>query len=294
MQVRATPRSPVSLPTLVVPLALAALVSLAAGARAEPIAVLGEDPARVAAIAALLPTGAVLRDLASFRTEAGRDAALVLWATGTAATPEGGDDLDTCPGAVAGEPLTGVYHLGLALAGERGATPPFTLASDVTLPAPEAADGDAAGALSLPLRNRAVNNYEHWGQGKKVAFDSEAGRAVGPTKLLRLADYTGDGKAYEVRFVSFVAACGHLETLLAGYSPDRHAVTLFPIITPDATTYWHDNLFGNPADRHATTLTWRWACGDHGADTERRQTFRFDRKRSAWRLISISERPCRG
>lgn len=265
-----------------VALATSAFAALSAPSvhAARAIEIVGEAPERVRELAALAPAGATLRDVATFETEKREPAALLLWVTDAQPIPDEAD-LDSCPGQAAGVPLTGVYHLGLAIGG--------ALVNEVALPALGPDDGPA---LSLPVAHTAYYNHEHWGQGPAIAFDGPGADVVGPTRLLRLADYTADGHAWEVRFIGFVAACGHLETLLAGYSEKQRKVILHPIVSGAETRYWHDNLFASPDAKHAVRIDWTWPCGDHGADHFDRETFRFDRVRERWSRTSASSSRC--
>lgn len=235
---------------------------------------------------ALLGPEKRVRDSVSFTTEKGETAALVLYVTDVQAV--GGEENDeiappvSCPQEVPGIPLAGVYHVALIVDGK--------LVNEITIPAP---GGGADGPMALPLRNLPSLNYEHWGQGKPVEDDAEE-RKTEPTKILRLADYNGDGRAWEFRLVQSGAFCGHLATLVAGYSAKRRAVVIYPILSGPFRSEWSDNFFPHPTKGAGTKLETTFRCGDHGNEKEVWQEYLYGPEREAWVLRRHRERACEG
>jgi hypothetical protein len=233
---------------------------------------------------ALLGPEKRVRDSVSFTTEKGEAAALVLYVTEVEAVGGTGDDEIAqplgCPEQVAGIRLTGVYHVALVIDGK--------LINELTVSNPA---GGADDRIALPLRNLPYYNYLHWGQGTAVEYDAAVKRTE-PTKLLRLADFNGDGRAWEFRLVQPGGACGHLNTLVAGYSAARRAVVVFPILSGPFRSDWADNLFPNPTLGAGTALESTFPCADHGNEKEVWQEYAYDAGREAWVLRRHRERDC--
>jgi hypothetical protein len=233
---------------------------------------------------ALLGPEKRVRDSVSFTTEKGERAALVLYVTNVQAF--GGDRVEIeaplgCADQVAGIPLAGVYHVALIVDG--------VVINEITLSPP---GGGADGVMALPLRNLPRYNYEHWGQGTPEEYDPEA-KQTEPTKLLRLADFNGDGRAWEFRLVQS-GVCGHFSTLVAGYSAARRAAIVHPILSGPFRSDWADNFFAHPTVGNGTRIESSFACGDHGNETEVWQEYLYDPKREAWVLNRHRERVCEG
>ena len=223
------------------------------------------------------------RDSADFTTEKGERAALVLYVTNVQ-TP-GGDRVEiepplSCGNEVAGIPLTGVYHVALVIGG--------ALVNELTISPP---GGGKDNLMALPTRNLPVFNYVHWGQGTPVEYNAEATHTE-PTKLLRLADFNGDGHAWEFRLVQPTDACGHLNTLVAGYSPTRRVAVVYPILSGPLRSDWADNFFALPTVGNGVRVESTFACGDHGNERETWQEYLYDAASEVWVLHRHRERDC--
>lgn len=231
---------------------------------------------------ALLGAEKRLRDSADFITEKGEPATLVLYVTKVEEPPSDRVDLDeplSCGNQAEGIPLTGVYHVALVIDG--------AIVNGVTISPP---GGGADGLMSLPMRNLPYYNYHDWGQGTEVEFDAAA-RHTEPTKLIRLADFNGDGHAWEFRLLSGI--CGHFSTLAAGYSAARRSVIVYPIFSGPFHSDWSDNFFAHPSVGNGTRIETLFRCGDHGnEDREVWQEYLYDAEREAWVLNRHRERDC--
>jgi hypothetical protein len=262
----------------------APLTSVSDDAQTENLPLVPADgnAATEKALQVLLGPAKRLRDYATFVTERGETAELVLFVTDAIDPPPDAKLGDVwCGERVRGIPLTGTYHVGLVMDGKlvnQVTIPRFRVPPD---PEPE------SGPIELPLKNSAESNHEVWGTGDP----DENADDVKPTKLMRLADFNSDGHAWEFRLVLF-GICGHDETLLAGYSPSRRQAIVFPIIEHGQRVYWEDNLFPSPRRPNATRVEWIWQCGDHGLDEEIQRTFVYSQPQEAWLLTCEHVRAC--
>jgi hypothetical protein len=145
--------------------------------------------------------------------------------------------------------------------------------------------------MTLPLRNLPYYNYTHWGQGTPLEYDAEA-KHTEPTKVLRLADFNGDGKAWEFRIVQAGGACDHLNTLLAGYSPARRAVVIFPVLAGPFRSDWNDDFFAHPAAVSGSRVESKFPCAPGGSEAEIWQEYLYDGAREAWVMNRHRERAC--
>lgn len=246
-----------------------------------------DDAAMRAQLAKILGRGRRLRDFAPFTTERDESAFLVVFVTG-ATEPSDQRDLGfvSCPEEVAGTPLIGVYHVGLIVRGR--------VVNEVPIPGNEDSPDSRTSVLAFPLRNTRFHNSIFWDQGGPIEFDDPTATIVEPTQLITLADYTGDGHAWELRLIHDGQSCGHKDTLLAGYSGVQHRVILYPIVMGKERAYWHDNFF--PSARHpsAATVQWEMQCGDHGNDIFSERHFEYNPVLEAWVMTDQDASLCIG
>ncbi|MBS3789217.1 hypothetical protein KGY64_08035 [Candidatus Bipolaricaulota bacterium] len=109
--------------------------------------------------------------------------------------------------------------------------------------------------------------------------------------LLDLEDLTGDGKPYEFQIEVYVAGCGPVEVLTAGYSPYTNKAIVFPIIGKDPTDpyYWHDNFFPDETG----TVNWEYRCGDHANTIYSRKKFEFNQTIEAYVMTEYERISCK-
>lgn len=211
-------------------------------------------------IEAVLPEGALLRDYE--KLEGLRDAYLVMY------IEKGYEfsswDYYTCPGAILGDAIAGVYHLALLKEG--------AFVSDITIPSVYMADSELP--LELSFKNIKGNLYQT-GEYREEERDE-----VEVVKLLELNDYTGDGKAYEVLLATTGGGCGFFDGLVAGYDPEANGVALYsgwlPRFRPDSSGNF-DFLFD---------------CGDHGNETKVERKYAFDKQEKKFKMTWEQKTPC--
>lgn len=227
-----------------------------------PSAANSAPPDDAAHIAKLLGPDRRLRDFEAFTTERGEPAFLVLFVTDPHDPPADYDlsDAHSCPEELYGIALDGIYHVALVLGSQ--------LVNEIPIPGslPDSP------RVSLPLRNTRYANYWYWRQGEPIKFDVPGANVVEPTKLIHLADFNGDGHAWEFRLLQY-GACGHNDTLLAGYSPKQRHAMVYPIITGKDAMYWHGNFFRPPGEVMSNPMHYDFQCGDHGADVQSDEDF---------------------
>lgn len=222
-------------------------------------------------LAELLGAGATIRDFAPFETERGEGAFLVLYVT-DADTPPDDATLPadpTCPQMVEGVALTGRYHVALVVRG--------TLVNTVAVP---------DGPLALPVRHLPEWNARYWADDGPAASNGLA-----PTRLVLLADFNQDGHADEFRLLRYDGPCGHVDTLLVGYSRRRRQVVIYTVLGRDGGTEWADNFFPHPAQAAARRRRLVGGC-DHGGEVETTVKYAYDARQEAWRLFRRRARPC--
>jgi hypothetical protein len=253
-----------------------AAVIAATGAATPAASERPTDDATQARLATLLGPQRLLRDFAPFTTERGEAAFLVLFVTGATGPTVllSSDEPWSCPEAAEGIALHGTYHVGLVRDGR--------LVNEVVVPCTAEADCVSTESLTFPLANTRFNNHWYWGQGAAIAFDAPGANVIEPTKLITLADFTGDGHAWEFRLALHGGACGHTATLLAGYSPRRREAILFPIVSGKALDYWHDNFYPAATQPAATALHYEFACLDHGNELRDDQWYEYNPALEAW------------
>jgi hypothetical protein len=248
-----------------------------------------DDSAVQTQLSTLLGPTKRLRDFAPFTTERGESAFLVLFVTDSI-EPTKNTDLSqamSCSGDVEGIGLSGTYHVGLVLGAK--------LINDVAVPCN--AGGMICGhpmELSFPLWNTRYANYEYWGQRGPIAFDAPSAKIVEPTKLITLADFNGDGHAWEFRLVQWGGACGYIDSLVAGYSPTQRRAILYPIIMGKELRYWHANFFPPVDQPNAETVDYDVPCGDHGGELQDDQRFEYNAALEAWVMTREDHHLCTG
>ncbi len=251
------------------PLRIAVAVLVALAARPAPSFGPGEGRAIVVGQLEEILKGARIRDYAPFETERGEGALLVLYATDAVDPPDDATlpaDAD-CATRVTGIPLLAHYHVALVV---RGA-----LVDTVDVP--------SDGLLALPLANRGAANARDWGQ----ATDDPGG--LQDTRLVKLADYTGDGNAWEFRLVR-PHGCGAPDTLLAGYSARQRRAILYPVVRDGDPSVWNPGFFPPPDAPDARRITVLAGCD--GAARGRREKYVFDPARDAWRRARVRAARC--
>jgi hypothetical protein len=217
----------------------------------------------------ILGKGRYLRGWAPFETERGEGALLVLYATDVVEPPIDAEPpaTPTCAEQVTGLPVVGRYFVALVV---RGA-----LVNTIELP--------ADGPLAFPLSNRPELNARYYGQD--AGIDPESAQT---TRLVKLADFTGDGNAWEFRLVR--GDCRHLETLLAGYSPRARRAIVFPILRGSERRVWADDFFPPPTTPAARRVTIRSTCAE-GAEAAK-EKYAYDARREAWVLARSRHATC--
>jgi hypothetical protein len=225
----------------------------------------------------LLPQGAMLRDFVAIPST---NKALVIYIQDPVIEPEDDPDvyLYTCPGQVHGQPITGEYHLALFM-NER-------FVNDVIIP-------DDESGLSTRRQGivfRQVKGLLHRYDDHHQPLDEDEADQLVEVKLLNLKDLNGDGLPHEFQLKMYLAACGHVQVLTAGYSARQEKAMAYPIVEQGNQDpyYWHDNFY---PDKNGT-VHWRFLCGDHANNIDARKTFEFDQDREAYVLTSHSETPC--
>lgn len=225
----------------------------------------------------VLPQGALLRDLEPIP---GTRKALVIYILDPDIDEEQplDDYVLTCPGQVNGQAIRGAYHLALFENGR--------FVNDVRIPG-DVIFGDIPGQTGIVYRQlEALIRGQHATARENV----EDGTAqLAEVKLLRLRDLNGDGRPHEFNLRVYLAACGHVQVLIAGYSAKQGRAIVYPLLgdhkSPD---YWHDNFYPDQDG----TVHYRFACADHANDVEVLKTFEFDAQLEAYVLTSRSEREC--
>lgn len=97
------------------------------------------------------------------------------------------------------------------------------------------------------------------------------------TRQLNLADLTGDGLPYEVRFMTEYISCGNDYYVIAGYDRATDRVMIYPVIDTDGEHPSYKNF--NP--RADGTVIDDSGC-DHGATRHSITNFKFDQKRNGY------------
>ncbi len=225
-----------------------------------------------------------VRDFAPFVTERGEHAFLVLFVTG-AKEPADSEQLDpmaSCGSMDAGIALVGTYHIALVVGRH--------IINEVTIPSSDPPTTNPT--FAFPLRNFRWVNYWGWGQGARIEYGAPGFEDVEPTKLLKLADFNGDGHAWEFRLMHGGDVCGHAPTLLAGYSAKQRRAIVCPVITGRVTQYWYDNLFPHPERIASSTILHEFHCGDHGNDVLEVEGFEYNPGIEAWVMTRRESHLC--
>jgi len=225
----------------------------------------------------LLPEGAFFRDYARIPKT---DKVLVLYILDYEIAQEYPPDAYiTCPGRVNGQPIEGEYHLALVENDK--------VVNRVSLPT-KGRLGNIRSRLRIVYRqlNKSIHSRFN---GPKPETEEEA-LEMSEVHLLDLEDITGDGKPYEFQIEVYVAGCGHVEVLTAGYSPSQNRAIVFPIIGKDPTDpyYWHDNFFPDETG----TVNWEYKCGDHASTIYAHEKFEFNQTIEAYVMTEYERISC--
>ncbi len=238
-------------------------------------------------IVRLLGPGRRLREFVDFRTERGEAAALVLFVTNIIHDVDETQQLEevlTCPDEVPGIGLEATYHLALVISGR--------LINELVIPSPSEPADAANPTLFLPVRHLRSFNASLWGQELPLRHDNAKGDVVEPTRLIKLADFNGDGRRWEFRLLQPGNACCHRFGLIAGYSAQQRRAIIFPVFEGPRAVYWEDNVFPHPDDARGGRLTRHYECGDHGNTVDSLSEFVYDPKREAWVLDVTRSKDC--
>lgn len=237
-----------------------------------------DDSELVGMVEVLLPEGAFFRD---YTRISGTDKVLVVYILDYEITKQYPPDIyeNTCPGEVNGQTITGEYHLSLVENSR--------IINDVKLPI-ESRIGNITTRLGIIYRQ--LNEIIHWNFNGPKPEDKKEALEMSEVHLLDLKDYTGDGKPYEFQIEVYVAGCGHVEVLTAGYSPKRDEAIVFPIIGKEPTDpyYWHDNFFPDETG----TVNWDFKCGDHANTIYAREKFVFNQTIEAFVMTAYERISC--
>ena len=237
-----------------------------------------DDSALVSRVEKLLPKGAFFRDYARIPET---DKVLVLYILDYEIAKEYPPDAYiTCPGQVNGQPIEGEYYLALI---END-----IVVNSVPLPT-EGRLGNIRSRLRIVYRQ--LNKFIHRRFNGPEPETEEEALEMSEIHLLDLEDLTGDGKQYEFQIEVYIAGCGHVEVLTAGYSPDQNKAIVFPIIGKNPTDpyYWHDNFFPDETG----TVDWEYRCGDHANTIYSHEKFEFNQTIEAFVMTEYERISCK-
>lgn len=224
----------------------------------------------------LLPQGAMLRDFAPIPDT---QKVLVIYIQDPVIDPEPiPDDLLICSGWVSGQAIRGVYHLALLEDGR--------IVNDTIIPDPSDWHWPVLRHIGLIFRHTKAVIHARFG-GPKPMDDVDA-QLFSKVRLMRLRDLNGDDLPHEFQLEVYVAACGYVQVLTAGYSAKQQKAMVYPILEGQAARYWHDNFHPDEQGR----VHWQFQCGDHANDIDAKKTFEFDQAQDAYVLTSHSEAAC--
>ncbi|MBS3789015.1 hypothetical protein KGY79_12575 [Candidatus Bipolaricaulota bacterium] len=226
----------------------------------------------------LLPEGAFLRDY-SIISE--KDKVLVLYILDyEIAKKYRPDAYITCPGQVHGQPIEGIYYLGLIENNK--------MVNSIKLPTKSRVE-TTPGKLEIVYRQLNETIHRKY-NGPKPKSEKEA-MEMSVVRLLNLKDLTGDGRPYEFQVEVYVSGCGHVEVLTAGYSPYRNEAIVFPIIGREPTEpyYWHDNFLPDETG----TVNWEYKCGDHASTIYAHEKFEFNQTIEAFVMTEYERISCK-
>lgn len=231
-----------------------------------------------AQIRAQLPAGALLRE---FRPIPSTSKTLVIYIEHSVVESDEGLEASiwTCSGQVNGQGIEGVYHLAL-WDGTR-------FASDVILP--PAWKETPSGVQTIVYRQYKQVLHRLWGGA--APLDKNDALKLVEVRLMQLKDLNGDGLAHEFQLVVYVAGCGHVQVLTAGYSVKQQKAIVYPVFEEsDEPSFWSDNFYPDETG----VVRWKLPCGDHANDVDTEKTFGFDPAREAYVLRAHSETICAG
>jgi len=193
----------------------------------------------------VLPAGAFLRDYSQLG-EVSPETYLVIYVEeGYQVSEDYPGPWPSCPAEILGEyPIKGMYHLVLFRNGK--------LEGDVVIPTYEEE------YVLLPYQ--------------------DVDREVSP--LIKLADYTGDGKEFEILLTTTSGGCGFFDGIVVGYDLDTQKLLLYsdwlPRFQPDASGKF-EYLF---------------ECGDHGNETRVEEEYGFNGQTKRYEKTSQRKTDC--
>lgn len=169
----------------------------------------------------------------------------------------------SCSEVSVGQGIEGTYHLALLQDGK--------IKNDLVIPA----DGKIGNRQVLSYKNTKENIY---GYGK--VSDSEK-YVLEETKLLKLSDYTGDGRADEFDLSAPAEGCFSPARLIAGYDPDRQQAVLYS-----------DWMVIDSSPQSNGQAHWLFDCGNHGNSIREEKTYTFDPQTKKFKLTDSKSTPC--
>ncbi len=192
----------------------------------------------------------------------------------------------SCASGIEGRAIEGNYHLALIQNNK--------LINDVSIPG-SGSNVDLSTGKPLPPSNNIRLAYQNIRMNADPAYLKLEGSEPSVEQLeytdvdlMNFQDLNGDGYYYEFLLNGFTLACGHTEHLVLGYSKANNKAVVYPIINKDQTFYWVDNFLPNSEGK----VEQGWSCGDHGSDTEEKNTYRFDPKKESYYLEGSSTKKC--
>jgi len=228
--------------------------------------------AAAARLQALLGRDKLLRDFATFTTERGEPAALLLYVTHAHERSEIESCLDgggmICDDGIVW--LDGNYSVALVVGGQ--------FVNSVQIPE----------LGSLPLM-KYRSDTSPLAPDRRYPRPDELERV----KLIELAHYNGDSDSWEFRLQQYEDSSDQ-DTMLAGYSARQRKAVLYPIISGKERNYWHVNLF--PSAAHASKGRGRFrynlTCGFMGSSMQVTEEFTYDADQEAWVRTRLESRDC--
>lgn len=195
----------------------------------------------------------------------------------------GSDILTICPEQIYGQSsVDGEYHLFLYKNNK--------IIDDIIIPQSDNYPNN------FVLNNAKRNNFWYY-DGEKPLIEDE--NKIERTKLLKFADYTGDGLKHEISIVGVYLSCGHEERMIVGYNDKSDKIIIYPIrtiVTEDTTVqahnwenvYWYDNF--EPDNNGVVNVV--WGCGDHGNDVFTKDVYIYDKVIQIYKLTDRILREC--
>ncbi|RJQ27955.1 hypothetical protein C4577_00380 [Candidatus Parcubacteria bacterium] len=184
----------------------------------------------------------------------------------------------SCSGSTLGQSIEGVYHLALLKNN--------ALYSDIIIPSYINEGNQENNKQQLAFKNTKAMAYYYFSGDK---FNERERNSPVDVSLIQFGEFNTQKSLVDFVITGPQEVCGHTSYLHGGYDTQSDKLILYPIVNGDKKYFWGDNF--SPS-KYGEVIN-GWTCGDHGADTDESNYYKFEATASAYMFYKSDIKECR-